>query len=89
MGRRANAAEVIRGTIADRQGSSGPRQRFEAGRICTFDSCTTRLSVYNRASRCWQHESPHAAIVRAERRSVEAPEGPGVVDLPELLHLVG
>lgn len=28
---------------------------FHAGRTCTAPGCSTQLSVYNSAERCWQH----------------------------------
>jgi hypothetical protein len=33
-----------------------PLKTFTADRTCTEPGCATRLSVYNPAERCWQHE---------------------------------
>ncbi len=32
-----------------------PSQTSEDGRICAVMGCTTRLSIYNLRSTCWQH----------------------------------
>ena len=53
------------------------RRRAPAGRVCADDGCETRLSIYNRSTRCWQHEPAHRYLpVHGGRRS----EDPG---LPE------
>lgn len=57
--------------------ASGRRsRRAAAGRVCAHEGCETRLSIYNRATRCWQHEPPHRYLpVHGGRRS-EAPTPP-------------
>jgi hypothetical protein len=32
-----------------------PSPTASTGRICTAPGCTTRLSIYNAGSTCWQH----------------------------------
>lgn len=41
-----------------------PGQTFEAGRVCAFPNCGTRLSVYNSAQMCWAHEDPVQYVLR-------------------------
>jgi hypothetical protein len=56
-------------------------RRSAAGRICAEDGCDTRLSIYNRAIRCWQHEPARRYLpVHGGRRS-EDPAPPGDVVL--------
>lgn len=39
-----------------RPGNTPRRSRTsDRGRICEAPGCTTRLSVYNAKTRCWQH----------------------------------
>lgn len=47
---RAKRAEVAGGR---------PLPRNEEIRTCAAAGCRTRLSAYNRDSRCWQHEPLH------------------------------
>jgi hypothetical protein len=59
--------------------SSGRRanRRGKPGRVCAEDGCDTRLSIYNRAMRCWQHEPARRYLpVHGGRRS-EQPAAPG------------
>jgi hypothetical protein len=54
--------------------SSGHRasRRGKPGRICAEEGCDTRLSIYNRATRCWQHEPARRYLpVHGGRRSEE------------------
>jgi hypothetical protein len=89
MGASDTTIRVIRGHAPDGRSSSRGAARFAKGRMCAEDGCPTRLSVYNPAGRCWQHEIPHTAFVRAGRRRASVDEGPGVIGLPELLRLLG
>ncbi|HSL14662.1 MAG TPA: hypothetical protein VK962_00165 [Actinomycetota bacterium] len=45
-----------------------PNRTSASGRVCGYRSCGTRLSIYNRSSMCWLHESPRTYIVRGKRR---------------------
>jgi hypothetical protein len=51
--------------------------RFERGRVCSFEGCPTRLSSYNPADRCWTHTETHP-VIGLGRRPREA-EGPRVL----------
>jgi hypothetical protein len=43
-------------TKGTRPGHLPPPSRSETrGRVCSYPGCTTKLSVYNAAERCWQH----------------------------------
>jgi hypothetical protein len=42
---------------------------YSSGRVCEAPGCTTRLSIYNKWSFCWQHEPVHTYISRGKRRS--------------------
>jgi hypothetical protein len=64
---------------ASASGPAGRRtdRRGQAGRICAEEGCDTRLSIYNRAARCWQHEPARRYLpVHGGRRSA-APDLPG------------
>jgi hypothetical protein len=37
------------------------------GRVCSAPGCTTRLSIYNLASFCWQHAELHFPNYRGKR----------------------
>ena len=41
---------------------------YEAGRTCEEVGCATRLSIYNRSKRCWQHEPVRTFVARGKRR---------------------
>ena len=72
---------VLRATVGTSAASSGRRtsRRAQAGRVCAEDGCDTRLSIYNRATRCWQHEPARRYLpVHGGRRS-EDPAPPGDV----------
>jgi hypothetical protein len=45
---------------------------YGSGRTCAQPGCTTRLSIYNRATFCWQHEPVKEYIVRGKRKRREA-----------------
>jgi len=42
---------------------------YTSGRVCATEGCTTKLSIYNKWSYCWQHEPVHTYISRGKRRS--------------------
>ena len=64
---------VMRGGLADRQtGTEVPT--FDPGRICKVQSCRTRLSVYNPADVCWQHERVRPFYLRVNGRRRRAEE---------------
>ena len=42
-------------------------QTSDGGRICDAPGCTTKLSIYNLASRCWQHADLHFPNYRGKR----------------------
>jgi hypothetical protein len=59
---RASAGTSPSGRRANRR--AGP------GRVCADEGCDTRLSIYNRATRCWQHEPARRYLpVHGGRRS--------------------
>jgi hypothetical protein len=45
---------------------------YPTGRICAEPGCGTRLSVYNRAARCWQHEPVRPYFERGRKPKREA-----------------
>jgi hypothetical protein len=45
-----------------------PSQTHGKGRTCAAPGCTTRLSTYNSADRCWQHTEVVFKVYRAKRR---------------------
>ena len=49
---------TMRATRAEVAGGR-PLARNEQHRTCAAPDCKTRLSAYNRDSRCWQHEPVH------------------------------
>ena len=51
-------ATTMRATRAEVAGGR-PLPRNEQSRTCAAPDCATRLSAYNRDSRCWQHEPVH------------------------------
>ncbi|MFN2543768.1 MAG: hypothetical protein ABR600_04230 [Actinomycetota bacterium] len=57
----------------ERVGQLPRRNRtYDAGRTCAEPGCTTRLSIYNRASHCWQHEPVRTFVSRGKRKRREA-----------------
>jgi len=42
---------------------------YGADRICAAEGCSTKLSMYNRWTFCWQHEPVHTYVARGKRRS--------------------
>lgn len=45
-----------------------PAQTYARDRTCGRDGCVTRLSIYNRAEQCWQHEPPQKYVVHTGGR---------------------
>jgi hypothetical protein len=39
------------------------------GRVCAYEGCETKLSVYNAGELCWQHEDVHFPNYRGKRLS--------------------
>lgn len=63
---------------SQRAPSSGRRTRHgSAGRTCAEDACDTRLSIYNRNTRCWQHEPARRFLPVHGGRRTEDPTPPG------------
>lgn len=58
--------EPLRGTATPPAGR--PNTTWARDRTCVHLGCDTRLSIYNRSSRCWVHEIPKAYVVRGRRR---------------------
>ncbi|HYT29929.1 MAG TPA: hypothetical protein VEN82_04065 [Actinomycetota bacterium] len=48
-----------------------PSQTTHEGRTCDAPGCTTRLSIYNLDSRCWQHAGLTFPNYRGKRLSDE------------------
>jgi hypothetical protein len=48
----------VRATRAEVAGGR-PLPRNDKVRTCAAPDCSTRLSAYNRDTRCWQHEPVH------------------------------
>ena len=55
--------------------------RFGAGRVCVFDGCSTVLSFYNPADRCWTHTESRPKV--ALGRQPQQPDGPHVLSEAE------
>jgi hypothetical protein len=45
---------------------------YPAGRVCADPGCETRLSVYNKANLCWQHEPVRPYFERGRKPKREA-----------------
>jgi hypothetical protein len=45
-----------------RRTGRGHVESFGDGRVCAQSGCTTRLSRYNSASLCWQHEETSTGV---------------------------
>ena len=45
---------------------------YPPGRVCAELGCGTRLSVYNRSDRCWQHEPVRPYFERGTKPKREA-----------------
>ena len=45
---------------------------WRAGRVCAAETCTTRLSIYNRSEFCWAHEPVHDYVMRGRKKRPEA-----------------
>jgi hypothetical protein len=46
----------------------GTSKTYPSDRVCEATGCTTRLSVYNASSFCWQHEVAHPFVFRVDHR---------------------
>lgn len=58
---------ILRGRLAP---MGRQRCRIHPGdRMCEWEGCSTRLSIYNPLGLCWQHQRPKRFIQRAERRT--------------------
>jgi hypothetical protein len=42
---------------------------WTAGRTCTDEGCSTKLSIYNKSQFCWVHEPVKFHLARGKRRS--------------------
>jgi len=49
-----------------------PNRVWGAGRVCVEEGCSTKLSIYNKSTLCWQHEPLHYQLARGKRKSKEA-----------------
>ena len=49
-----------------------PNRTFSGDRVCAAEGCSTKLSIYNRWTLCWQHEPVHAFVSRGKRKSKAA-----------------
>ena len=58
---------IERFTATAYAGDARPNTTFRAGRVCAEAGCTTRLSIYNRATECSVHEQVRAYYVRGKR----------------------
>lgn len=56
---------VTKGTRPGRQPSASKAE--DEGRVCSYAGCRTRLSVYNRSDRCWQHAEVVFPTFRGKR----------------------
>jgi hypothetical protein len=56
----------IRGNTAGRPAKRS--QTYARNRTCGNEGCTTRLSIYNRAARCWLHEPPQKYVMNTGGR---------------------
>ena len=73
---------ALRGSGAGNAGR--PTRRATPGRVCGEDDCDTRLSIYNRSTRCWQHEQPRKYFPVHGGRRAPAPRAPAGFDVPDL-----
>ena len=53
--------------------SGAAMQRYAAGRVCEADDCATRLSRYNEASCCSQHQGWQPDAARPRQRRAHSP----------------
>ena len=49
-----------------------PNRTWDRGRLCSEEGCTTKLSVYNRSTRCWAHEPTRYHVARGRKKRPEA-----------------
>jgi hypothetical protein len=64
-----------------------PNRVREPGRVCEAEGCTTRLSIYNRVTKCSLHEERRIYIVRGRRRprSHQTTTTRGVIDTSDVM----
>jgi hypothetical protein len=49
-----------------------PNPTYPADRVCDAHGCDTRLSIYNGATLCWQHEPVHIRPPRGPEKKPHA-----------------
>jgi hypothetical protein len=54
---------------------------FSAGRLCHFDGCTTRLSIYNSSNFCGTHDGYRSEM---QAPAIEGPAIEGLSNVDEL-----
>lgn len=47
---------------------SGHARTYAGDRTCGHEGCSTMLSIYNRAERCWLHEPPKKFVANTGGR---------------------
>ena len=62
---RDQTAKSIRGNRA--AGLPKPSRQAERGRTCAQKGCHTKLSVYNRADKCWAHADTKLSPLRGRK----------------------
>jgi hypothetical protein len=70
MTQRHEQGVPIRGVAPGRGAKRAPT--YAGNRTCGDEGCTTRLSIYNRAERCWLHEPPQKYVVHTGGRPRKA-----------------
>ena len=58
-------AKSIRGSRA--AALPKPSRQAERGRTCAHKGCDTKLSVYNRAEKCWAHAETKLSPLRGRK----------------------
>jgi hypothetical protein len=66
MAQRHDHGMPIRGISPGRAAKGA--QTYAGNRTCGHEGCATRLSIYNRAERCWLHEPPQKYVVNTGGR---------------------
>ena len=62
---RDQMVKTIRGSRA--AGLPKPSRQAEHGRTCSQKGCETKLSVYNRADKCWAHADTKLSPLRGRK----------------------
>jgi hypothetical protein len=65
---RDQSAKSIRGSRA--AALPKPSRQAERGRTCAQKGCNTKLSVYNRAEKCWAHADTKLSPLRGRKPAV-------------------